>query len=100
MRATRARSVDQLANVSQTSLVLAPSGISTGFSANRAESISAPGTTRAFAQGRSASAARTNNSTSVTVALIGTVAHKVTGFASDSVHVEAGGGVADCADAT
>src|SRR5215471_1776274 len=97
MRATRARSEDQLANASHTCLVWPVSGASVGFSAKRACSTSAPAVTRAFAQGVSESAPRTNNSTSVTVAPMGTVAQSVTGLASASVQVEEGGaGVLAC----
>ena len=91
MRAVRACSVDQCEKPWHTRFMPWPSGLSTYLSVKRAwRAESWPGSIRLH--GVSESAGRANSSTSVTDALVGIVAHRVTMLASVSVHPGEGGG--------
>src|ERR1700739_4393006 len=95
MRATCARSVDQWAKSWHTCFIpgCSRSGRSVYLSAKRACPTSLPGLSRLLLQGVSELTSRAKTSTSVTLALLGMVAHRVMVLASVSVHAgEAGGG--------
>src|SRR6185312_13078181 len=86
MRATRACSADQCENPWQICLVPGSTpGLSTYLSAKRACVASIPGRRRLLLQGASESTGLAYNSISVTVALLGMVAHIVIEVASVSV---------------
>src|SRR6185437_6553030 len=94
MRATRDCWAAQSEKPWHTCFMPGPSGFSSGCAAKRAWLASCPGISRCVLQGSSDSVARANSWISLTVALSGMVAHRVTVLASASEQGVVGGGAA------